>query len=200
MNSLYTAGAEIRLSTHNDPMRIARAEIVLEEFTTPPGLVVSRIEISGAGLVPHRHGLEAEGPVAFRATVQEIALAEFLDKEKPGGMTNFAVRIRPEAISLRATKRIILAVPLAVECLVEILDRRRLNIRLLEASAFGAGVTTLAENEIAKANPVFDAADLPVRVEFDRVELSDGSFTLFGEAFGPFGSLGHEPSILELDQ
>lgn len=170
-------------------MRIARAEIVLQDFTTPPGLVVSRIEISGSGLVPHRHGLEAEGPIPFRATVQQIALADFLDREKPGGMTNFAVRIRPEGISVRANKKIFLNVPLAVECTIDIIDRKRLNIRLLDASAFGTGVKTLAENEIAKANPVFDAAELPVRIEFDHVELGEGEFTLVGEAFGPFGDV-----------
>ncbi|RYG69764.1 hypothetical protein EON77_14430, partial [bacterium] len=108
-------------------MRIARAEIVLHDFTTPPGLVVSRIELSGEGLEPHSDRLDAEGPIPFRATIEELALAEFLDREKPGGLTGFAVRIRPEAISIRATKRIILAVPLAIECLIEIEDRHRLN-------------------------------------------------------------------------
>lgn len=169
-------------------MRIARAEIVLEDFTTPPGLVVSRIELSGAGLVPHRHGLDAEGPIPFRATVSEVALAEFLDKKRPGGLTGFAVRVTPESISIRATKRVIVAIPLAVECAIDILDRKRMNIRLLDASAFGAGVKTLAENEVAKANPVFDAADVPVRLELDRVELGDGVITLFGELYGPLGT------------
>ena len=178
-------------------MRIARAEIVLEEFTTPPGLVVQRIELSGAGLVPHRHGLEVDEPVQFRATVGEVALAEFLDRERPGGMANFAVRIQPNAISVRATKKVIFTIPLAVECLIEIVDRSKLNIRLLQASAMGASVSTLAEDAIDKANPVFDAADLPVRVEFDRVELGDGEFTLFGQAFGPFGSVESSPALGE---
>ena len=173
-----------------EPMRIARAEIVLHDFTTPPGLVVSRIELSGEGLEPHSDRLDAEGPIPFRATVEELALAEFLDREKPGGLTGFAVRIQPESISIRATKRVILAIPLAVECVMEVEDRRRLNIRLLEASAFGAGVKTLAENEIAKANPVFDAADVPVRLEFNRVELGDGSLVLIGELYGPLGAPG----------
>ena len=53
-------------------------------------------------------------------------------------------------------------------------------------AAFGAGVKNLAEGEIAKANPVFDAADLPVEAELDRVELGEGRLTLYGELHGPF--------------
>ncbi len=167
-------------------IRVERAEVVLTGFLTPPGLRLDRLTISGAGLLPSRAGLETDGPLAFRAEIRADDLAAFLDAAAPGGLTSVAARISPEGISLRAKKRVLIEVPLAAECLLEIEGRRRLNLRLLDASAFGASMRNLAESEIAKANPVFDAADLPVRAELDRVELGDGVLTLFGEVYGPF--------------
>lgn len=167
-------------------IRAEAAEVVLTGFMTPPGLRLARLTITGAGLAPSSTGLETDGPLTFRAEIAEDDLASFLIAMSPGGLTGFAAKIAPTAISIRAKKRVIIEIPLAVECALEIEDRQRLNLRLLDASAFGAGVKNLAEGEIAKANPVFDAADLPVKTELDRVELGEGTLALYGEVFGPF--------------
>ena len=176
-------------------MRIERVEINVGGFVTPPGLRLHAVSIIGGGIEPHHDRVDAAGPIAFRATLGEDDLAAFLNLKSPGGLTGVEVRITPETLNIRATIRKIISIPLEVDCALDVVDGRQLHLRLLDARAFGAGVKNMAESMILKANPVFDAAEVPVTIVLDRVEMGNGSLILFGEAVPPFALGGSDKNL-----
>ncbi|MER3496371.1 MAG: hypothetical protein C4320_05970, partial [Armatimonadota bacterium] len=143
-------------------VQIERAEVLLTGLLTPPGLRIARFHISGEGLRPGSKGLEGEAPLPFRATLTAEGLTDFLSTKRLGGLEDARIKFLDERLVLDATKRILIKVPIHIECVLNIREERFLELNLREAKALGAGIRNLAEGLVEKANPLLDAADLPV--------------------------------------
>lgn len=175
-------------------IRIERVQIRLSGLVTPPGLRLDLLEIDGTGVAPGSKRVEADGPLPFRAHLTAEDLTAFLAEKKPGGLENPRVSFEEGRMVIDATKRILLRVPLHVECDLLVRDGRYLDLRLIEARAFGAGVRNMAERIVEGSNPVFDVADLPVPARLTGVEVGE-ELVLCGEAIPPFEFGGTASSL-----
>jgi hypothetical protein len=163
-----------------------RLEATATDITLPMGLRVSQFTVGGG---PFRLDLatrQAAGdPLPFAATVDEDALTEFLVRKGIGGLNGLRCRLAEGFIEVTGRKVMLIEIPVSARVSLHIVEGRQLHIRLESANVLGAGVGNLLETQIAAANPVLDAAEFPVPVRLERVEIGDGWLRLFGEASLP---------------
>ena len=175
-------------------MTIARLDLRLHGFVTPPGLRLERLTIGGEELVPSSKGLDSPHPLPFAATLVQEDLQAFLARKNPTGLENATLEMTEDGITVTGQRRVVLVVPVRARVTLAIEDGRRLVLRLHEASAFGASVTNLAEGLVEKANPVLDVDDLPVPCTLERVEHREGELVVHGAAHPPFAFGSERPS------
>lgn len=155
-----------------------------DRLTLPMGLIVDHVLIQGAQakVVSDPFKIELQEPGTIEARVSASNLAAFLNKESPGGLKEFAVAIRDGKLFVGATAKVIFDIRAEAVCTLRIEEGKKLFVDLESVEMFGVGAKSLVEQQLAKINPVLDAAEFPLTVTLSRVELVDGEVVLYGTA------------------
>jgi hypothetical protein len=162
-------------------IKIGKANIQLEWLMTPFGLLIDKVDLTGGPFSINPDDLvKSEGAGQFVATVNAQSIQVFLQNQAPGGLSGFEVTVEPNGVHVKASKTVIVAIPVLALARLKIDSPRSLSIELLSASAMGAGLSTLVSNHIEQLNPIVTADQFPFPVEFESVEHVDGAVLLRG--------------------
>lgn len=151
------------------------------------GLVVSKLTLSlGNGVLKTSPvGLRLNEPGTLEAVVEQDAIAQYLEKLGPGGLSKFRVECRDGAIFVNAVARILLEVPVSAKFGLQIVNGKQLEVVLIEAQVVGGDANKLVESQLGRINPILDASDLPFPASFDEVVIENGTLTIHGHAETP---------------
>ncbi|MCO5297553.1 MAG: LmeA family phospholipid-binding protein [Fimbriimonadaceae bacterium] len=121
-------------------------------------------------------------PAELVAKISADAVAAFLEQKAPGGLQRFDVQLEDGKVVVEASARVIVEIRARVVCTLRLVDGKQIWVDLASADGVPSPVRGLVETNLAKVNPVFDAADLPLDVTLTSIEASDGVITLHGTA------------------
>lgn len=93
--------------------------------------------------------------------VRSDSIAQFLESQGAGGLSNFQVSVSQEGVRVQAVKTVLIPIQAVALVKLEVENGADVHVRLVTAEALGVGVRTLIEDQLAKINPIFQASDLP---------------------------------------
>ncbi|MCW5935851.1 MAG: LmeA family phospholipid-binding protein [Fimbriimonadaceae bacterium] len=153
-----------------------------EGLVLPVGLRIGNLQLDLGGasfdLATNRLTLAEEGSAT--AVVREQDVAAFIERQSDGVLRQVEAEIGGGLVKIHATAKLIFEVRATVTCRLVIEDDRRLVVELEDVSvplARGA-----VEGQLAKINPLIDAADLPLTLLLREVTAESGAITLRAEA------------------
>lgn len=154
----------------------------LENIELDMGLTVQSFEVVGGEVAVDIDPFDVflREPGRVRAVVTEAAVAALLERQAPGGLRNFEVSIRGGLINVAAKAQVIVSIPVRAVCTLEIEEGKRLMVRLKSVDVLGGGPQGMVEQQLAKINPVLDAADLPLNIRLVSTEVDNGQIVLHG--------------------
>lgn len=162
-------------------------EARLYNLKTPMGLVLKEVRVKGVNLVASLPGEKSAKPVVeilepatFEAFVDAEALKVFLDDRAPGGLRDFEIELVPGKIIAKATATVVIPIRASAVCTLRLEGERQLFVDIESVDLMGVGAKGLVEGQLAKVNPVLDAADLPLDIRLKEVEIVDGAIKLSG--------------------
>lgn len=146
------------------------------------GLILQSARLSGSALLLLGEPFDAQvsEPGNVEVEVSAEHLQQFLNERSPGGLRDFFVQIAEDKIHVHATARRIIEVRAASICHLQIEDETKLIVVLDKVDVLGVGARGIVQGYIDQANPVFDAATLPVDLKLHTVEARAGVLTLRG--------------------
>lgn len=121
-------------------------------------------------------------PAELEAKITAEAVAAFLEQKAPGGLQRFAVQIENGTVTVEASARVIVEIRARVVCTLRLVDGKQIWVDLASADGVPSPVRGLVESNLAKVNPVFDTAELPLDVTLTSIEAEDGTILLKGTA------------------
>lgn len=164
-------------------LKIGSLSISARNIELDFGLTIASFDISsGPGsAVIDPFNLKLDEPGKMTATVTDQSVAQLLQKQSPPQVKDFRVQLLDQKILVDCTANIIVSIPVKAVCTLEIVNKNQLFVRLQDVDAMGGKATNIISSQIDKINPVLDAKDLPVNVEFTSVDCSDNLITLHGQ-------------------
>lgn len=153
----------------------------------PIGLVVDKfsMDIGQASAVIKPFNLSFQEPAKYEATVGQDSVADFLNKKGLGGLRDFGVKVANGKVVIEALARVIVELRVAVTCTLRVEDESKLFVDLESVSVPGPMARGLVEKELAKANPIFDLAEIAPTVKIVSVIADDGVILVRGTADWP---------------
>jgi hypothetical protein len=153
----------------------------------PVGLVLDEVEIStGPGNIrskPWELNLEQGGEAVVR--VSERSVERFLLQKAPGGLTDIRVKLLTGRALVDASLKVMfMSVQVKAVCRLAVQDRKRLVVELVSADVMGMAPDRMLQNQIDSINPLLDAADLPLDLEIESVEVEAGWIVARGNLKG----------------
>ena len=151
----------------------------------PFGLTVNLIRLTAEKAAIKRDPISIDLPYPGKlvATVSEDNLKRFLDKERPGGLKDFSVRLHEGKVFVEATAQVIVPIRAKAVCTLRIVDEKQLWVDLEQVEVLGVGsAKSLVAKQLEKLNPVLDAGDFPFDVKLEKVTIVDGELVLTGTA------------------
>lgn len=154
----------------------------LRNVLLPMGLIVDRVKVSGEGIFLQKtpFKIEVRKPGVVEAELRQEAMAEFLEAQSPGGLSNFSIEARDNRLYVSATKRMIVELKIQAIATLRIEGGKRLHVDLVSVDVMGAGATNLVQSQLDRINPVLDAAELPFNAILESVETRDGRVYIRG--------------------
>jgi hypothetical protein len=83
-------------------------------------------------------------------------------------------------VHIEGKKQVIVPIPVTAHAVLELSSPSELSIRLISATAMGAGLKNLVSTQIEKMNPIVEAEMFPVPVVFEGVEHRVGEVIVRG--------------------
>jgi hypothetical protein len=159
---------------------VGQLEVVLQNVALPMGLVINAVTLHAQDvhLEKEPFRIETPKPGAMEALILAKNLADFLNKQAPGGLRDFQVELKDGKIHARATVMIMKA--LAV-CTLRIEGGTELFVDLESVDVMGVGAKNMVQNQLDKINPVLSTKDLPVNVTLTEHQIHDGKLILRGD-------------------
>lgn len=159
-------------------------EARLQWVRLPMGLILESAKLSGAALLLLGEPFEAQvsEPGDVEVDISAEHIQQFLNERSPGGLRDFFVQIADGKIHVHATARRIIEVRAAAICHIRIQDERQLFVELDKVDVMGVGARGIVQGYIDQANPIFDAAVLPIDLRLHTVEALGGRLRLSGTA------------------
>jgi hypothetical protein len=171
----------------NHRVEVGPFSFVFQQLRLPMGLNVARVDVQGTGATidAKPFTLVLDRPGRMEAHVLERDLSEFLEVQAPGGLHGFDVRAEEGKLKVRAKKTLLVDLKIDAVATLRIVDGRQLWIDVESVDVMGAGAKNLVQSQLAKINPVIDAADFPVDATLTMVEVGNGEVVLYGTVAPP---------------
>ena len=166
----------------NQHVEVGPFAFSVEDVLLPMGLTVSSVQVQGFGaaLDSKPFALRLPQPGTMQAHVLETDLATFLERQAPAGMHDFSVRAEDGKLHVRAKKTLLVELKVTAVATLRIVGGKQMWIDVESVDVMGAGAKNLVQSQIAKINPVLDAADLPLDATLESVEVGEGKVVLHG--------------------
>lgn len=163
-------------------LKVGAVQARFEQIELDFGLVVDSFEVRGqnAACTTDPFAINLTQPGTARAVVLESAVEQLLTAKAPGNIKEFQVQISGGLIFVEAKAQIVVPIPVKAVCTLEIEAGKRLQVKIQSVDVMGGGAKAIVESQIAKINPIFDAADLPIDVRLDTVEADAGRIVVDG--------------------
>lgn len=144
----------------------------------PNGLVLDSVEVdSGPATFDTEAGGVALGqPAALVARLGPASLQRFLAGRLPAAVRDVAVAFQAGEIGVLARAQMIVSVQVAIRLALRLESASQVHVAVLDVEPGLA--RALVEEEVAKANPVFDAAELPFPTQLESVEVGADAVVL----------------------
>lgn len=170
--------------------QLASLELGALNITLPMGLTIDSFELkvghTKCQLKPFH--LNLNEPADFEARVSSQNIASFLELKQVGGLKGFAVTIEPESLTVEATAKVVVTMRVAAKCGLKIQNNSQLVVELISVSVPGPMVRKMVEKELAKANPLFDIAEVISGASLSIVSFKDDHIVITGKADWPQSS------------
>lgn len=163
-------------------VKVGAFQLRFEDLELPMGLAVAKVDVDGPGAViaAHPFSLDLVSPGTMVAEVAQEALSDFLEAQSPAGLKEFDVRADGGKLHVKAKKTVLVDLKVTATASLRIVDGRQLWVDVESVDVMGAGAKNLVASQLAKINPVLDAADLPIEATLTSVEVGDGKVVLRG--------------------
>lgn len=165
-------------------MEVGQLDATFNDLVLPFGLTVDVVRLTGAN-VRLRHdpfAIELEQPGQVAVALGEANLQDFLEKEAPGGLRDFQIKLTEGKVFVEASVRVVLDIRATAICTLRIVDGTQLWVDLEEVEVLGVGARSLVEKQLEKINPVLDVSSFPLDIELQKVTVLDGQVVLQGLA------------------
>lgn len=163
-------------------VKVGSIEAVFRSLQLPVGITIDEVAVIGADAIVSENpfGIELDQPGKVLARLGEKSLSDFLDGQAPGGLRDFRVELVGGFVHIRATAVVLIAVPVQAVCTLRIHEGRQLFADLESVNVLGMGARSMVEAQLEKINPIVDAKDIPLDMEFVRVTVEQGFVELEG--------------------
>ncbi len=165
-------------------VEISQLEVVLQNVVLSMGLTINAITIHGQGIriEPEPLQVKLSTPGDMEALLLAPNIADFLEKQAPGGLKNFEVELKDDRIYVQAN---IMIMKGTAVCTLRIVDGKQLFIDLETVDVLGIGAKNMVQSQLDKVNPVLDVKDLPVPVTLTSYSTEEGKLVLRGTIHSP---------------
>ncbi|MGE0000814.1 MAG: hypothetical protein AB7F50_00255 [Fimbriimonadaceae bacterium] len=140
------------------------------------GLVVDSAVLEASDVGFDEDGARYEGFARAVARLSPQSVEKFLAAQVPPMVQNVSVAFVGDQIVVRATATLMLTVDVTIKIGLEIQDDTRLAA--VVHSVEPGIARKLIEDELVKVNPLLDASDLPIPVEFESIDITERAVTL----------------------
>lgn len=163
----------------NQTISAHQVSALLLGLKLPMGLMVDEVQLDAPSVTVEKEPFSASSPQDPKVTaiISSTSLEAFLEKQAPGGLRNFKVKI-DDKIRISASVRMIIEIKANIVCHLEIVDGSKLIVVLDDVGIVGVGAKNLVQQQIDKVNPLLDTSTLPIHVTLDNVELSEDKVAL----------------------
>jgi hypothetical protein len=138
------------------------------------GLVLDEVLIQGEAVHVDKDPFNVVlvEPGSLEVRISEAALAAFLNKKAPGGLSDFQVTMLEGYVRVEAKASIIISkVDVAAVCKLRIEEGAKLFVDLVRVEAIGGtGAHNIVQRQLDGINPVIDVDHLPVQATLTSVE------------------------------
>ncbi|MBC8064257.1 MAG: LmeA family phospholipid-binding protein [Chlorobia bacterium] len=161
---------------------VGQVEVILQDLALPMGLVINGVTLHAKQIHLEKEPFKVQAPEpgTLEALVLAPNLADFLNKQAPGGLKDFKVELRDGKIHIQASIMIMKAVAV---CTLRIQDETKLFVDLESVDVMGVGAKNMVQSQLDKINPVLDAADLPIEARLTGYEIADGRLIIRGTIY-----------------
>jgi len=168
------------------PVTVNEFEAVFRGVNLPFGLTLDAVRVTAqkSSVSEHPFRVDFENPGRVLATIGEGNLTTFLNAKSPGGLHDFEVKLDAGKLFISASVRVVVEVRASAVCSLEIRDTKQIWVKLEQVEVLGVGARRLVEKQLEKINPVLDAAQIPLQIEFESATLSDGELIVVGRLTG----------------
>lgn len=158
---------------------VGHLEVVLQNLSLPMGLVINAMTLHAKHVHIEKDPIviSVPEPGTLEALVLAPNLADFLNKQAPGGLRDFKVELKEGKIHVQASIMIMKA---SAVCSLRIQDGTKLYVDLETVDVMGVGARNMVQSQLDKINPVLDADDLPIEAQLTEYEITDGSLIVRG--------------------
>ena len=167
----------------SEQFSLGSAAVFVQQLALPVGLTLDEVTVKGDAMkiATKPFSFEAASPCEFEATISEKSLARFIFNKLPANFDDLEIHLEDGYIHAEATVRVIFPVRGAMHLILRIEDGQRIYADLKKASI----AQSMIESQIEKINPVFDAADVPVTMHLESVEIADHKLVIRGTVMPP---------------
>lgn len=172
------------MPSQGERVEVGHLVAVLKKLKLPFGLVVDEVRIDAENAVVQKEPfiIHMPEPGEVEAEVSDVELAKFLNKQSPGGLSGFEVKLRDNKVHVLAKMKMILEVPVTAICTLRIVNERKVYVDLESVEVMGMGSKSLVEGQLEKINPVLDVAEFPIDLRLHTVTINEGRVVLTGKA------------------
>ncbi len=165
-----------------DETKLGHLRVRIEKLETRVGLLIDELDVKGDSIsvIAKPFAISAPSPASFTARVSQASVQAFLASKAPGGLRNFSVNLADGEIRVEAVARLIIDIRVKATCTLKIEEGTRLIAQLVQADVLGGAASSLVQSQLAKINPLFDAAELPLSLFLIDVTIEPGWVNLSG--------------------
>lgn len=167
------------------PITLDRLSAKLEGLTPPQGPTIDEAWVDAEGFrldESGRWGLDV--PAKLELRISSLAVAEFLNRTSPGGLSETSVETEPDFLTIRGHVRIVARIAVMVKCRLEVRDKTEIHVVVTDVEVAGVGAKGLVRGKIEAVNPVLSTKDLPIDVELESVRLAEDGVHLTARLMG----------------
>lgn len=150
-----------------------------------PNLDTVTIQSVGAALDTDPFSLQLSEPAEIEIVVSPASIERFLNEKKPGGLSNFEVRLHDGQLKVSAALRVIVEIRAEATCNLQLIGNKRIEVELVGLAGPVAGFKGAVEEQLRQINPIFDAAKLSWNAELRSLVVTDKAIVVRGTISPP---------------
>ena len=171
----------------NSEVNVGYFEATFRDLLLPFGLKVDAVKLTAEDVKVAQHPFNLELPTHAKvlATVSQANLADFLNIEKPGGLSDFEVKLEAGKLYVSATAKVVFDIRANAVCSLEVRNDKEVWAVLESVDMLGVGAKGLVEKQLEKINPILDTEEFPFEMSITKITISEGELILIGTANMP---------------